>query len=97
MSFYPCADYKTRTQEYGGKVTHNVESAQILLFSETFIKISPKILKLQYDAHDNPALRNIYVEPLSFLTKCINSRYFKLGSTNRIKKGMPGRLGGSQP
>lgn len=80
-----------KIEAYGGQTTLREKHANVILVSESRLSMPLKRMQLRYDAHSNPAMRNIHVEPLGFLTRCANMGRFKLGGEKRIKSGMPGR------
>lgn len=77
-------------QENGGQITSKEHHAHIVLVSEPNLRSQLDILRLRYDVHDNMKLRNIYVETLEYLSRCINTGVFILGGNKKIKMGMPG-------
>jgi len=48
-------------------------------------------LQLSYDCHDKASKRNIWVEPVTFVRKCI--KYGLVAHRLRRKEGMGGRIG----
>jgi hypothetical protein len=81
----------TKTIEaHGGQTTMLEKHAQIILVSEKRLTMDLKTMKLKYDISTDPVLRKIHVEPFTFLRRCANMGFFKLGGEKRIKMGMPG-------
>jgi hypothetical protein len=72
-------------------MVESLGECDILLVSEADLTIPLDVLALSYDVHPNPKLRGIYVEPTSFVERCIEDNYFALGRDRKPKKGMPGR------
>lgn len=75
---------------HGGQTTVHERKAHVILVSEARLHMDLAIMQLHYNANEDRVLQNIYVEPHTFLTKCINMRHFKLGGDKKIKMGMPG-------
>jgi hypothetical protein len=75
---------------HGGQMTTHERKAHVILVSEARLHMDLAIMQLHYNANEDRVLQNIYVEPHTFLTKCIDTRHFKLGKDKRIKMGMPG-------
>jgi hypothetical protein len=74
---------------HGGITTTHEKKAHVILVIEENLHMPLQIKSLFYDLHENPALRKIYVKPLTFLTECTHVGSFELNA-RRVKKGMPG-------
>jgi len=87
-------DMKTKAikkiSAHGGQITTRERKAHVILVFEARLRMSLAIMQLHYNVNEDRVLRNIYVEPHTFLTKCINMGHFKLGKDKRMKMGMPG-------
>lgn len=71
--------------------TDELFNCDVLLVFEDAMSIPFNIFQLSYDIHPDPRMRDIYVEPTSFIENCINENYFALGRDRKAKMGMPGR------
>lgn len=78
---------------YGGAVTTTIESANILLVVQRRLTEKLATLRKRYDCAQNPALRDIWVQPITYLGECIDRKYFEL-ELPRPTKRMPGRKPG---
>ncbi|KAF7974245.1 hypothetical protein HWV62_13138 [Athelia sp. TMB] len=82
----------------GGVLTTNEKRANVILVSPNRLgTVSLETLRLGWEANPNPALRGIRVEPIAFLTVCINSGRFDLDNTVRKKQRLSGRPGMTEP
>jgi hypothetical protein len=83
------SQYLLVPQSRGGIVVDDDEGANTVLVSKDFPKAE---LQTAYNAHSNPRLRKIFVEPSTFIGRCINDNYFRHRKPEI--KGMRGRLPG---
>lgn len=82
----------------GGALSSAEKKANIILVSKGRLgTTSLEILRLVWELHPNPALRDIRVENIVFLTQCINNGRFELDSGVRAKQRIAGRPGKTRP
>ena len=82
----------------GGVLTTNDRRANVVLVSQNRLgTVSLETLRLGWEANPNPALRGIRVEPIAFLTVCINNGRFDLDDAVRKKQRISGRPGMTEP
>ena len=77
-------------EAHGGHITMLEKHANIVLVSETRLTTDLATMKLRYDVHSDPVFRDIHVESLTFLRRCLNTGFFEIGGERMIKMGMPG-------
>ncbi|TRM58572.1 hypothetical protein BD626DRAFT_633841 [Schizophyllum amplum] len=79
-------------QSNGGQVTDDDDEAETVLIDDYALHTT--VLQLRYAMRPvNPRVHNFWVEPLSFVRKCINWGYY---SHEARKIGMPGRSGNEE-
>jgi hypothetical protein len=84
------AEATKKIEAHGGQTTLLKKHANIVLVSEARLTMPLETMRLNYNIHHNPVLRDIHVEPFTYLNRCINIGFFKLGGDKRIKRGKPG-------
>ncbi|KAL1709653.1 hypothetical protein EV121DRAFT_194378 [Schizophyllum commune] len=79
-------------QKHGGQVTDDDDEAETVLIDDYALK--PAVLQLRYAMRPiNPRVHDFWVEPLTFVRKCINWGVY---SHEARKVGMPGRAGNEE-
>ncbi|KAL1746285.1 hypothetical protein HDZ31DRAFT_62311 [Schizophyllum fasciatum] len=79
-------------QKHGGQVTDDDDEAETVLIDD--YALHPTVLQLRYAMRPgNPRVHDFWVEPLTFVRKCVNWGFY---SHESRKVGMPGRAGNEE-